>query len=397
MKLAVITSHPIQYQAPLWRQLSGAQGLDMEVFYPSLQGSEAYHDPGFDRVVQWDVPLLDGYPWRQVANRPMPFLNWRFRYNVPGIGALLKTGGFSHVLLVGKEYAYYHQALQAASRLGLKVLYRADSHPAKRVWGMDGLARMSRRVWYRRVDAFLCLGRYQYREYAAYGIGPDRMFFSPYSVDNGLFEAQRKSLIADRETIRKDYGFTPDTFVVGYAGKLYGRKNPLELLKAFEALPEDGRRYGLLMVGDGPQRADCERIARTGKRGVAVFPGFLNQSEIGRAYVAMDAFVMPSLGETWGLALNEAMVFRLPVLATSAVVASEDLIVDGENGYRYTSGDAPALTRFLVKIADQVAEGRPMGDASGRLIQEYSQKNAASGIMAALHFTDGERTACRAS
>jgi glycosyltransferase involved in cell wall biosynthesis len=262
---------------------------------------------------------------------------------------------------------------------------------------MDGLARMSRRVWYRRVDAFLCLGRYQYREYAAYGIGPDRMFFSPYSVDNGLFEAQRKSLIADRETIRKDYGFTPDTFVVGYAGKLYGRKNPLELLKAFEALPEDGRRYGLLMVGDGPQRADCERIARTGKRGVAVFPGFLNQSEIGRAYVAMDAFVMPSLGETWGLALNEAMVFRLPVLATSAVVASEDLIVDGENGYRYTSGDAPALTRFLVKIADQVAEGRPMGDASGRLIQEYSQKNAASGIMAALHFTDGERTACRAS
>ena len=389
MKLAVITSHPIQYQAPLWRRLSAVHDVDLEVFYASLQGCEAYYDAGFDRTVQWDVPLLEGYPWRQVANRPLPFLNWRFRYNTPGIGRVLKAGEFSHVLLVGKEYAYYHQALRAATRLGLKVLYRAESHPAKKGWAGERLARMSRRAWYRRVHSFLCVGRYQYREYASYGIASARMFFSPYGVDDTFFEAQRIRLAADRETIRREYGFSPDTIVVGYAGKLYARKNPLELLKAFEALPQDGRRYGLLMVGDGPQRADCERIARTGTRGMAVLPGFLNQGELGRAYVAMDVFVMPSLWETWGLALNEAMVFHLPVVATSAVNAAQDLIVDGENGYRYTSGDVPALTRYLVKVAEQVTAGNPMGEASGRRIQDYSLEHAASGIVAALHVTAG--------
>jgi glycosyltransferase involved in cell wall biosynthesis len=390
MKLAVITSHPIQYQAPLWRRLSGVQGLDMEVFYASLQGSETYYDAGFDRAIQWDVPLLEGYPWREVANRPLPFLNWRFRYNAPGIGALLKAGGFSHVLLVGKEYAYYHQALRAATRLGLKVLYRAESHPAKQGWGLERLARLSRRAWYRHVDGFLCVGHYQYRDYAAYGVGPERLFFSPYCVDNGFFAAQRARVIADRETIRRDYGFTPDTFVVGYAGKLYGRKNPLELLRAFESLPADGRRYGLLMVGDGPQKADCERLARTGTRGVTVFTGFLNQSEVSRAYVAMDAFVVPSLWETWGLALNEAMLFHLPVLATTAVNAARDLIANGENGYQYASGDVPALARHLVQVADQSAAGNPMGEASARRIRDYSMEQAASGIMEAIHATGRE-------
>jgi glycosyltransferase involved in cell wall biosynthesis len=101
----------------------------------------------------------------------------------------------------------------------------------------------------------------------------------------------------------------------------------------------------------------------------------------------MDVFAMPSLWETWGLALNEAMLFHLPVVATAAVNAAQDLIVEGENGYRYTSGDAPALTRCLARVADQVAAGKPMGNASGCRIQEYSIENAAAGILAALRGT----------
>lgn len=391
MKLAIITSHPIQYQAPLWRRLAAMPGLEVEVFYASLQGSEAYYDADFGRALQWDVPLLEGYRWRQVKNRPLPWLNWRFRYNAPEIAVRLAEGGFSHVLLVGKEYAYYHQALRAAIRLGLKVLYRAESHPAKKGWGLERLARISRRAWYRHVDAFLCVGRYQHGEYAGYGVEPGRLFFSPYCVDQHLFQEQRNRLNPGREAIRNDFGFAPDTFVVGYAGKLYDRKNPMELLQAFEALPVDGRRYGLLMVGDGPQRAECERLARLGKRGRAVFTGFLNQSELGRAYVAMDAFVMPSRWETWGLTLNEAMEFHLPVIATATVNAARDLIVEGENGCRYSPGDGLALTRCLAEVAGQVVAGKPMGEASGRIVREYSLENAASGIEAALRATAGRQ------
>ena len=103
----------------------------------------------------------------------------------------------------------------------------------------------------------------------------------------------------------------------------------------------------------------------------------------------MDAFVMPSRWETWGLTLNEAMGFHLPVVATKAVNAAQDLIVDGENGYRYGSGDVSGLTQLLAKVADQVAAGSPMGADSGRKIRDYSVENAASGIVAAIHATAG--------
>lgn len=391
MKLAVVTSHPIQYQAPIWRELHHAQALELEVFFASLQGGETYFDPGFGRMVKWDVPLLDGYPWRQARNLPLDFVNWRFKYCVPGMESLLRTGGFTHLLLVGKEYAYYHQALHAAKRLGLKVLYRAESHPAKSNALVLRLAKWTRRSWYRSIDAFLCVGRYQYAEYAAYGVAASRMFFAPYCVDQEHFAAQRRRLTPERDAIRKGYGFAPDTVVIGYTGKLYDRKNPLELLRAFESLPDDGRQYGLLMAGDGPQRSECERLASGVKRGPVVFTGFLNQTELGRAYVAMDIFVMPSLWETWGLAVNEAMAFGLPVIATSAVNAAQDLIVDGETGYRYAAGDTGGLAQSIARISALPDRGRAMGAAGSQRVAPYSVARAAAGVMEAVRATAGGR------
>lgn len=388
MKLAVITSHPIQYQVPLWRLLGDEHGIDLEVLYPSLQGAEAYVDAGFNRSVQWDVPLLDGYRWRHLTNRPMPFINWRFRYRVPSLLPVLKSGEFTHVLLVGKEYAYYHQALRAAHALGLRVLYRAESHPPVAGRFRQRLATLSRRAWYRRIDAFLCVGRYQFAEYAAYGAPRERMFFSPYGVDNRMFEGQRRRWQGEREAIRQAYGFPPDAFVVGYAGKLHARKNPLEVIRAFADLPANGRRCGLLMVGDGPMRPSCEVMARAQHRGPAVLTGFLNQTELGRAYVAMDVFVVPSLWETWGLAVNEAMLFHLPVVTASGVNAARDLIDAGENGYCYASGDLAALKQALLHVAARTSPaGNPMGEAAARRVAGYSLEQAGAGIAEALRTT----------
>ena len=68
--------------------------------------------------------------------------------------------------------------------------------------------------------------------------------------------------------------------------------------------------------------------------------GFRNQSELAAwAYVCMDVFVLPSRSETWGLVLNEAMLFQLPVIASSMVGATEDLIDTGKNGFVFDVGD----------------------------------------------------------
>ena len=88
-------------------------------------------------------------------------------------------------------------------------------------------------------------------------------------------------------------------------------------------------RAGLLIVGDGPSRAALEERARSRQLKWTQFAGFRNQSELAAWYICMDVFVLPSRFETWGLVLNEAMLFQLPVVASSMVGAAEDLIETG--------------------------------------------------------------------
>ena len=64
MRLAHIVTHPIQYYAPLYRELSSRPEIDLTVFFASDFSVREYEDPGFGRSVGWDTPLLDGYRYR---------------------------------------------------------------------------------------------------------------------------------------------------------------------------------------------------------------------------------------------------------------------------------------------------------------------------------------------
>jgi len=78
------------------------------------------------------------------------------------------------------------------------------------------------------------------------------------------------------------------------------------------------------------------------------FVGFKNQTEISKYYAMSDIFVLPSdIGETWGLVVNEAMNFRLPVIVSDLVGCGSDLVKHGENGYIFKTGDIEELARYL--------------------------------------------------
>lgn len=69
MKLAIISSHPIQYNAPLFKLLTQRGNLSVKVFYTwGKQSIEPKYDPGFGKTIQWDIPLLDGYNYEFLEN-----------------------------------------------------------------------------------------------------------------------------------------------------------------------------------------------------------------------------------------------------------------------------------------------------------------------------------------
>jgi len=159
------------------------------------------------------------------------------------------------------------------------------------------------------------------------------------------------------------------------------RKRPLDLVTAFE-LVETGAV--LIIVGDGPLRPEIEcRLRRRGVQDVRCV-GFQTQADLPRYYAIADVFALPSEDEPWGLVVNEAMCFSLPVITTRGVAAAADLVVDGETGFVYDAGDVDALRKRLQQLLEDDGKRVHMGERGRALIQRWDQTAAVDGIARAV-------------
>jgi glycosyltransferase involved in cell wall biosynthesis len=116
------------------------------------------------------------------------------------------------------------------------------------------------------------------------------------------------------------------------------------------------------------------------------FAGFVNQTEIVRAYVAADCLVLPSdTGETWGLVVNEAMASGLPAIVSDEVGCGPDLVTEDVTGSIFPMGDVDALADRLTRFAGDPAGLRGMGArARERVSSQYSVERAVAGTLAAI-------------
>lgn len=140
----------------------------------------------------------------------------------------------------------------------------------------------------------------------------------------------------------------------------------------------------LIVLGDGEKRESFEREARALLGDRLHMPGFVNQSQLGPYFVASDVFVMPSRRETWGLVVNEAMQFGLPVISGSHVGSHQDLVVEGETGMVFESENAADLVRCIDALVSQPEKTREMGEAAHRHVGLYSTEASARGILQAI-------------
>ena len=139
----------------------------------------------------------------------------------------------------------------------------------------------------------------------------------------------------------------------------------------------------LLMVGDGELRSKAEELAPA--EAPVTFTGFLNQTEIGDAYAAADMLVLPSdYGETWGLVVNEGMVFELPAIVSDRVGCGPDLIDEGTTGRTVPFGNVEELASTIKQMARHPERVRKMGqNARDRVMSEYTIEKTVNGIVKA--------------
>lgn len=364
--LAILTSHPIQYQVPLWRALA-ATDLPFRVWYLTDHGVNASHDREFGQSFAWDLDMLSGYPSVFLDVEP----GWtlaRFRgvrLREPLV-ARLRRENVRVLWIEGWRFQANWQALWAARAAGVEIWLRGDSNDLKQDSGVKGLIkRPVLRRFLNRVDKFLCVGSANRRLYKSYGVPGDKLHAAPHFVDNDWFRAKAESLAGQQEALREAWRIPQDAFCLLFCGKFITKKHPLDLVQAVHKLGAAtpcGRPIHLLFVGSGrlgdDVRSAChvvfdaerERIDTTAAAGepAASFVGFLNQTEIARAYVAADVLVLPSdSGETWGLVANEAMACGTPAVVSDQCGCAEDLVAPLDRRLVFRCGDASDLAEAI--------------------------------------------------
>jgi len=340
-RLAILTTHPVQYFVPVFRGLATTPGWRSRVFVGCLHGvSVPSYDPDFGLAFAWDCDLSSGYERTALTRWPLAALSgWR--------GVLAGCWAALRLLLWRPDavliYAYSPSFISTASLLlalaRVPILLRADtsdeaySRAALKSWLRDQVLA----AYYRRCRWILPIGAESYRHFLRLGVPPARLHTVPYAVDQTVIPPQVTLEPPQQRQLR-----------LGFVGKFTPVKDPLIIARALAHLsPLERDRLAFAAAGDGPLLIPCQQAIESLLPRVD-FRGFLNQSELPAFYRQIDLLVLPSVqGEVWGLVVNEALSQGVRVIVSDRVSCRHDLVLSENQGWVFPAGQSRALARAI--------------------------------------------------
>ena len=244
-------------------------------------------------------------------------------------------------------------ALQAATQLKLPVVsdFRTNFHAYSSHYGIAWLRNpimVYLRKFHNRTASTMVPTEGLRSELAASGF--KRLRVVSRGVDTRLFDPLRRS-----ESLREQWGAGPQTMVVMCVGRLAPEKNLGTLLNAFQSMRADAPQVRLVLVGDGP---DMPRLMQ--RCPDAVFSGLRRGEDLATHYASADVFLFPSITETFGNVVPEAMASGLAVVGYDYAAAGQ-LIRHGENGLLAQYDDGEALTAVARRLAGNLPRARALG------------------------------------
>ena len=379
MKLAIITTHPIQYYDPVFKLIAESGKVDLKVFYTWGEASNKKHDPGFGKVIEWDIPLLEGYPFEFIINTakdPGTHHFWGIknpneinqidRFN-PDILLIVGWGWYSHLKII----RYYKDKVP--------IWFRGDSTLLDQKIYFKSLFRtFILKYVYSYIDKAFFVGKANKAYFLKYGLKENQLIFAPHAIDNSRFGLNRSKEAIE---IRQELKLCETDILILFAGKLEIKKDPLLLLEAFVQIAKPNTN--LLFLGNGILEAELKSKVRDENIERVYFKDFQNQQILPAYYQACNLFCLPSKGsgESWGLSVNEAMACGKAVLVSDKVGCAADLVKPGINGAIFEAHNRVSLIEKLLNLTDDPQKLIKYGRESKELIQNWSFKHIADTII----------------
>ena len=239
------------------------------------------------------------------------------------------------------------------------------------------------KILFRLAAGFLSSGAANNDLYRYFGVPDDKLIPFGYSMVHQVMLQKSEQLQSQKDHIRSELGINADGFVVLFCGRFIKQKGPFDLLEAFHRLKQPNKV--LVFVGGGELDKELKEYVATRNMEPVHFFGFQSRQELPKFYEMSDVLVLPSWRETWGMVVNEALCFGLPVVVSDQVGAAPDLVKNGTNGYIFPYKNVRALTHSIDQVMNYSEEQRSIAKATSReLISRWSERDVVGSLLSYL-------------
>jgi glycosyltransferase involved in cell wall biosynthesis len=365
MKKKVFLLHNIisPYRLPLFEKLS--EEFDLDVKFCKTITKERL----------WDTKL-EGYSFKNevlrnisigplIINYTLPFKLLSNHYDAYIVGSTFGTD-FSElvVLLISKLF-----------KKPLIVWWSNIENYGYEESVIKGVARkyytFYKKLFYRHADSFVAYGEESSESLIQSGIPDEKIHIGTQVISENLIEMVTTS--------KEGMGFANKKIIlfVGYFVKLKGID---VLINGYKKI--DRNDTMLIIAGAGKEENKLKSLAE-GREDI-IFPGYIQGKEKAKYYSIADIFVLPTLYDAWGLVINEAMMYGLPIITTGNAGCTKDLIKG--NGFVVKAGDEEGLRVAIEKLLIDDELRKKMGIRSKEIIKKYNIDYAVNAFRDAVEY-----------
>lgn len=352
---------------PIFVGLTTRGNIEIKVFYTWGEKSISKFDPGFNKVIEWDIPLLNGYTYEFLENTANdPGTHHFAGIDNPSIINKIKEYNPDKIVVFGWSFKSHLKVLRYFKNK-VPIYFRGDSNLLN---NQSSIKRIIRRIFlnwiYKKVDYAISVGTNNRDYYKWVGLKDNQILFAPHAVDENKFVDTEGEFKVASTKMLDDLRIPPHHIVFLYTGKFENRKDLKTLILAKVEMAS--KPCSLILVGNGPDESVLKELSKSDPN--IHFVGFMNQSKMPMIYRCADVFVLPSISETWGLGINEAMNCGLAIIASNKVGAAVDLV--NGNGYIFENRNVEDLATKMEWILDDRDKLEEFKQTSTQIIKNWS-------------------------
>ncbi len=374
-KLLIFDTHPIQYRAPVFRELAKKlSSLRVYFFNSDFDGGKWwFHEVGKAKSLDWGINLTEGYSHKTLNTDTLKILQI-----YKSLKTLLITEQPNAILVYG-YYLKEHWILRLlCSQMNIPLIFVGETFTSNSSWLRRFATTPLQTFFLRGVKRFVSIGKKTEAFYLSKKISPSKIVSGRYCIDTDFFKKEEPFASLKRTKLRQKLNIKETDFVLLFVGRLFERKRPQDLIALHELLLQNGRVHTLI-IGSGPLESSlksyCEEMPRLH------WLGFQNQTETRDWYFASDLLVVPSEFETWGLVVNEAFSCGLPALVSSACGAAGDLVDNGQTGFIYEVGSIESALKYVNQLLENRTLQQELGErARKKVLEAYRPDQFAESI-----------------